>query len=157
MQDIADLLAKHRFFYDLSPEWLQILAHCGQNAFFKAGSFLAKESDPADVFYVMRSGIVAIETYVPGHGSVTLQTLSDSEVIGWSWLFPPHKWVFDVHAFTDTHVIRLDGKCLRKKCEADPAMGYELLKRFSRVMIERLQATRLRLIDMYGNVQQSAF
>jgi hypothetical protein len=44
-----------------------------------------------------------------------------------------------------------DGACLRGKCDADPALGYELISRFAQTMIERLQSTRLRLLDVYGH------
>ena len=48
--------------------------------------------------------------------------------------------------------LAFDGACLRGKCEADPGLGYALMQRFAPVMIERLQATRLRLLDLYGDV-----
>ena len=46
--------------------------------------------------------------------------------------------------------IAFDGACLRGKCEADHDLGYELMRRIAQVIIERLQATRLRLLDVYG-------
>ena len=50
------------------------------------------------------------------------------------------------------HAIAFDGACLRGKCEADPQLGYDLMKLFAAVIVERLQATRLRLLDVYGQV-----
>ena len=49
-----------------------------------------------------------------------------------------------------TRAIALDGKCLRGKCDDDHSLGYELMKRFAHIMEERLQATRLQLLDLYG-------
>ncbi len=43
-----------------------------------------------------------------------------------------------------------DGACLRGKCENDPRSATTLMSRFAQVMIERLQSTRLRLLDVYG-------
>jgi len=73
-------------------------------------------------------------------------------VLGWSWLFPPYRWHFDAHATTVVRATAFDGTCLRGKCDADPALGYELTSRFAQTLIERLQWTRLRLLDVYGNV-----
>ena len=87
-----------------------------------------REGEPADAFYVIREGAVALETDVPGRGAVTLETLHDGDLLGWSWLVPPYRTAFDARALGTTHAIAFDGACLRGKCEADPALGYDLLK-----------------------------
>jgi CRP-like cAMP-binding protein len=111
---------------------------------------LFREGDPADAFYVVRRGRVALELFVPNRGALTVETIEPGEVVGWSWLFPPHRWHFDGRAAEPVRAIAVDGACLRGKCDADPALGYDLIGRFSQVMLERLQATRLRLADLYG-------
>ena len=65
---------------------------------------------------------------------------------------PPYRWHFDAHAAGEVHAVAFDAACLRGKCDADPALGYDLTKRFAQTLIERLQWTRLRLLDVYGNV-----
>ena len=82
---------------------------------------------------------------------VTIETIDDGDVVGWSWLFPPYRWHFDARALDVVRAVAFDGACLRGKCDDDHAFGYELLDRFSPVMLERLQATRLQLLDVYGN------
>ncbi|HVR13489.1 MAG TPA: hypothetical protein VMS41_06900, partial [Gaiellaceae bacterium] len=72
------------------------------------------------------------------------------EVLGWSWLFPPHRWHFDARALTAMRATAFDAACLRGKCDQDPKLGYDLMSRFAQVLIERLQWTRLRLLDIYG-------
>jgi len=71
-------------------------------------------------------------------------------VLGWSWLIPPHEWKYDVTATELVRAIAFDGECLRGKCDSDPVLGYALLTRFSQVLVGRLQATRFRLLDIYG-------
>ena len=106
---------------------------------------LFREGEPADVFYVVRRGRVALELYVPARGPMTVETVEAGEVVGWSWLFPPYRWHFDARAVAPVRAIAVDGACLRGKCEDDPALGYELMQRFSAVLLDRLNATRLRL------------
>jgi CRP-like cAMP-binding protein len=126
------------------------LAGCARTSGFDGGASIFREGDPADVFYIVRRGRVALELFVPSRGSLTIETLEPGEVVGWSWLFPPYRWHFDARAVTAVRAVAVDGACLRGKCDDDPALGYDLMRRFSAVMIERLQATRMRLLDLYG-------
>jgi CRP-like cAMP-binding protein len=92
-----------------------------------------------------------VEIHVPDRGAVTLQTVSSGDILGWSWVFPPYRWNSDARATELTRAIALDGACLRRKCEETPSLGYELMKRFARVLDESLQASRLQLLDVYGH------
>jgi len=129
---------------------LKFIAGCATNVRFKAEEFLYREGDEANNFFVLREGKVAIEAFSPKRGAITIQTLTAGDVLGWSWLFPPYHTHFGARAIEPTRVLCLDGKCLRNKCEEDHDLGYELMKRFSEVMIQRLQATRLQLLNIYG-------
>ena len=137
-------------FAGLDARFAEQLAGCAATAGFAPGQPVFREGTPADVFYVIRRGRIALELFVPGRGSLTIETLEPGEVVGWSWLFPPYVWHFDARAVSAVRAVAVDGACLRGKCDDDPALGYELMRRFSAVMIERLQATRLRLLDLYG-------
>jgi CRP-like cAMP-binding protein len=150
MKTIAETLQEVELFQGLSPEALDLIAGCGSNAAFSLDDLLFRAEEPADTFYVLRHGRVALETFVPGRSSVTIDTIEAGDVIGWSWLFPPYRWHFDARALTDVRVTSFDGTCLRGKCESDPRLGYDLMSRFAQVMIDRLQSTRLRLLDVYG-------
>lgn len=137
-------------FAGLDERFAVQLAGCAATAGFRAGETIFREGTPADVFYVIRRGRVALELFVPSRGALTIETLEQGEVVGWSWLFPPYFWHFDARAVTAVRAVAVDGACLRGKCDDDPALGYELMRRFSAVLIERLQATRVRLLDLYG-------
>lgn len=147
---IRDLLADHRFFAGLPPADLDLIAGCGVNVAFRAGAMVAREGDPADRFFVVREGHGAIEVHAPGRGALVVATAGPGDVIGWSWLFPPHQWRFDVRAVTDVRAVALDGACLRGKADEDPALGYRLMERFARILVSRLESTRLQLADLYG-------
>jgi CRP-like cAMP-binding protein len=150
-KDIEALVAEHSFFKDFAPEYRTFIAGCGKNVHFDAGQLLARSGDPANQFFAIRHGRVSIEIHSAERGPLMLQTVEAGEVVGWSWLFPPYRWTFDVRALDEVRAISFDGECLRGKCERDPAMGYDFMKRFARVFLERLEATRLQLLDLYGN------
>jgi CRP/FNR family cyclic AMP-dependent transcriptional regulator len=138
-------------FEGLASGELSLLAGCAGNVRFTAGTQLFRRGDPADSFYVIRHGSIALETFVPERGPVVIETLEAGEVLGWSWLFPPYRWHLDARALTTVRATGFDGRCIREKCDADPRLGYDLMSRFAQVLIERLQWTRLRLLDVYGD------
>ena len=146
---IRQLLAAEAIFSDLDPADLDLLAGCGVNRRFDAGSLLAREDAPADGFFVVRRGRLAIEVHAPG-GPLVVDSAVPGDVVGWSWLFPPYRWPTDVRAVEPTRVVAIDGRCLRDKCEAEPAFGYRIMRRFARLIIGQLDAMRLRLLDLYG-------
>jgi CRP-like cAMP-binding protein len=82
---------------------------------------------------------------------VTIETINEGEVLGWSWLFPPYKRQYDARAIVLTRAIAFDGKCLRGKCDQDQQLGYELMRRFAQVMVDRLRAARVQMLDIYGH------
>lgn len=148
---LEPILAEHPFFSGLQPDYLKLVTGCASNIRFDAGQQICRSGEEANVFYIIRQGRVAVEVFAPGRGTITVETLGEGEVLGWSWLFPPYRTHFDVRALDLTRAIALDGKCLRTKCENDPALGYELLKRVAGVMVQRLQSARLQLLDVYGS------
>jgi len=150
MQSLEPILMAHPFFRGLAADDLRLLVGCASNVRFEADTIIAREGDSADQFYLIREGKVAVEAFGADRGSVIIQTLGPGELLGWSWLVPPYQWRFDARAVEMTRAISLNGKCLRAKCEENTRLGYELLKRVTGVFTERLAATRLQLMDVYG-------
>jgi CRP/FNR family transcriptional regulator, cyclic AMP receptor protein len=150
-EGIETLLAQHPCLQGLSGEDLCRVAGCSRNVRVGPGEYLFREGQAADHVYFLRHGRVALEVFVPGRDPVVIQTLGAGEMVGWSWFFPPYRWHLDARAVELTRAVAVDAACLREKCESDPRFGYELLKRLSQAIVDRLQATRLQLVDMYGH------
>jgi CRP/FNR family cyclic AMP-dependent transcriptional regulator len=152
MQTIDELLGEIDVFRGLADEHLDLIAGCALMRAYADGERLMTENQRANTFFAIRHGTVALETYVPQRGAVTIETLHGGDILGWSWLFPPYRTMFDARALGVVRTVAFDAACLRGKCEQDPQLGYTLMQRFAAVMVERLQATRLRLLDVYGLV-----
>ena len=153
---LEPLLRDHPLLKGLEPEYLALLAGCAANVRFREGSFMFREGSPAGQCFLIREGKMALEIAAPGRGSIIVQTLGAGDVAGFSWLLEPHRWEFDGRAIEPVRALALDGTCLRGKCADDPRLGFELTQLFARLAIRRLQATRLRLLDVYGNVNAPA-
>jgi CRP/FNR family cyclic AMP-dependent transcriptional regulator len=156
IKDMESIIKDHAFFQGLSPDYIKLIAGCASNARFNAEEKIFRSGEPADWFYIIRQGKVALEHWSPERGPITIQTVGDDDVFGWSWLFPPYKWQMDARAVELTRVFKLDGKCLRTKCDKDHDLGYELMKRFSAIIIERLEASRMQILDVYKTAKDKA-
>lgn len=154
MDTLRPLLAEHPFFAGLAPEYLDLITGCASNVRFNAGEPIFREGTEADRFFLIRYGRAAVEIFVPGKGPVTIQSVHQGDILGWSWLIPPYRWHHDARALELVRALAFDGECLRKKCDSDPRLGYELMRRFAQVIVERLQSTQVQLLDVYGHVGQ---
>jgi CRP/FNR family cyclic AMP-dependent transcriptional regulator len=152
MKTIEQYLPEHPFFEGLDPSIIALLAGCAVNTHFDQGDWLFRQGEPADRFYVIRKGRVALEVHSPGNGAqgVVVDTTDEGDVVGWAWLVTPYRWAFDARAMIPTSAIAFDAVCLRDKCAADPAVGYALMQRVSQSMYERMQGARIRLLDLFG-------
>jgi len=150
MEGLQRIVKEHPFFAGMQNAFCELVCGCAKNVRFEAGQYVFHEGEPADWFYLLRHGRVALQVTAPGRGAVTFQTMAEGEIVGLSWLIPPYRWTYDAKAIELTRAIAMDAKCLRQKCEADHDLGYEMMKRFLPVLIQRLQATRLQILDVYG-------
>jgi len=148
---LATLIAEHALFKGLKPQYLRLLADVAMFKEFAANEIIFREGDPANRFYLILDGEVALESSSRDHAPVILQTIGRDEVLGWSWLFPPYYWHFDARATKPTKAIFFYGTWLRENCERDHDLGYEMMKRMSAVIIDRLQATRKKFAEMQAH------
>ena len=153
MQTLDELIATSPVFEGMSDEYLKLVAGCGRNVHFDADAYLLREGDPADTFFLIRHGTVALEVHGPGRGAIVIETLHPGDAVGWSWLFAPYRWQLDARTIESCSLVALDGACLRGKCEADHELGYQLMSRFAADLVDRLQATRMQLLDVYGSAR----
>ncbi len=150
MEGLERIIREHPFFVGLDERFIELVCGCAKNVRFEAKQYLFHEGEPANEFYLLRQGRVALEIASPGRSALTFQTLREGEVLGVSWLIPPYHWQYDAQALDLTRAIAIDGSCLRGKCEADHDLGYEMMKRVVAIVLQRLHATRLQILDVYG-------
>jgi CRP/FNR family cyclic AMP-dependent transcriptional regulator len=143
---LHERIVSHPFFEGMRPEHLEILATGASETVFKPNEIIFLENDPAARFYLIESGNVVLEAHEPNDGVISIETLTEGEVLGWSWLFPPFVWHFQAKAMEPTTAVVLDGAHLLVTSEANHAFGFELMRRVSQVVIRRLQSTRKQLL-----------
>ena len=126
----------------LSPELFAMMAECAMPVTFDAGRTIFHEGEPANRFYLLLEGAVALQARLANQGVALVTTLRSGDVLGWSWLFPPYTWHFDAVAIEASRATFFYGTWLRQLGEEHPQLGYELMRRMAEVLMRRLQATR---------------
>ena len=149
--DLEPTLAAHPFARDMDLATLRLIVGCCSNAVYKPGEYIFREGEAAQSFYLIRHGLVALEIHVPQGPPITVETLEEGELFGWSWLVPPYRWSNDARAAEHTRLIKIDGTCLRAKMENDTALGYEIYRRFVPIMGKRLATNRMRVGGLIGD------
>jgi CRP/FNR family cyclic AMP-dependent transcriptional regulator len=150
IESLGRIIREQPLFAGLDETFVELAAGCAKNVRFDTDQYLLRTGDPADWLYLIRQGRVALEVVAPGRGAVQFLSLAAGEAVGLSWLVPPHRSAHDARAIEPVRAIAIDARCLRDKCESDHALGYAVLKRFLPVLVERLQATRVQMLDVYG-------
>ncbi len=149
METTENIIAAHPFWRGLRSEFLPLLAQVATIEHHGVGALIFHERHEADRFYLLQRGQVALETFVPGRGTVVFQTLSSGEALGWSWLFPPHCWQFSARSVDATEIIVFEAGRLRTLAEDHPDFGRELVTRMAQVLLTRLQAAKLKLEEFH--------
>jgi CRP/FNR family transcriptional regulator, cyclic AMP receptor protein len=142
----ASALAAHPFLRGMPLGHLDALAATASYAAFPAGHRIIAEGGYASRFWLIQSGHVVLDLSVPGEGPAVIDTVRMGSLLGWSWLFPPYRWAFGAVCVSPVEAFEFDAAVVRARCAAEPAFGYELALRLTRVLAGRLLSTRTRLI-----------
>jgi CRP-like cAMP-binding protein len=144
-------LSDQPFVRDLDEAHLEVLSSAViERTTWKAGDWVLRRGDTADVFHLLIDGTISIEIRSPGSAPRTIQTLHGGELIGWSWLYEPYLWTFDARAVQDSSAFTFDSAALRSAIDSDCEFGLVVMKRVTKAIVNRLKATRLQVLDVYN-------
>ena len=150
MTDMINELMKHRLFRGIEDTALAAIARFAARHEYTASEYIFEADSPASAVYIIVSGQAAIEIHHPVRGAIVLETLAAGQFIGLSWLNLPAVWTFDARAVSNISVIKIDAQKLDALCSADRKNGYIIMKNLAILTRDRLQSTRLQLMDIYS-------
>ena len=153
METVEKIVCTHPFWKGLNPDHFHILEKCASLVRFGVGQPVFQADSDAEYFYLIDQGSVGLEMFVRGKGVITIQTIGPGEALGWSWLFPPYRWHFSARSHAATEAVAFAAPVLRHYAEANHSFGYELSMRVGQVILQRLQATRAKLVDFYAAIK----
>jgi CRP/FNR family cyclic AMP-dependent transcriptional regulator len=152
----ASALARHAFLRGMPADDVARLAGAAVAVSMPAGHRLFDEGAPATKCWLLTAGHVVLDLHMPGRANLIVETLGRGDVLGFSWLSPPHEWQFGAETVEPTEAYELDGTTVMALCGRHPELGYQLALRLLAAAVQRLQATRIRLLDLYGAPSQKA-
>jgi len=147
---VANLLSDQELFRGMGRDPIERLAAHAAPRSLERNEVLFRHGEPAEHFFLVRSGGVVLEVPAISGPTLEVQRLAAGEVLGWSWLIPPYRWNFDARAVEASELLAFDGVAIREACEHDPAFGYAVLKRFSALMSQRLEVARQRMMENWS-------
>lgn len=150
MENLEPILAEHAFLKGLEPQYLKLLAGCASLVNFASNKIIFKEGEEAKQFYLLRSGHVAVEIHTYRRGAIILQTLGEGDVLGWSWFVEPNLWTFDARTIELTRAIVIDAECVLNLCDEYPDFEIKFMRRFAKVLVDKIKTLKLQLVDFYG-------
>jgi len=134
----------------LSPEHRERLMSVAREVSFPADGRIFEAGGTADRFWVIRSGTVSLYQRVIANRRISVATLGPGDLLGWSWLFPPHTWDFGAEAFSPVRAYEFDAAQVRALCDADPTLELSLTRTIGAILAHRLETTRAALIEHYA-------
>lgn len=143
LKDLTPLLQ------DLSDDGLEFLESVATEVEFPSGALIFDEDDPADSFYLVATGRAGLEVTFPAREPMLIETLGPGELLGVSWLFPPHRWSWRARALAPTAVVAFDAAAVRAQCAIDTDLALHVYQMVAAEAVRRLHATRVRLLDLY--------
>lgn len=152
--EMATRIAAHPFTAGMNHEQLALLSDCAMPAHFQKGEIIMSEGETANRFYLIERGKVALLSNALAGEPVAIDMIGKGDLLGWSWIFPPHVWHFTAQALENTDAIFFYGTILRQYCERDHSLGYELFKRMTPVMLKRLQGAREKMLAIHAGDQK---
>jgi CRP/FNR family transcriptional regulator, cyclic AMP receptor protein len=149
IEPMATRVALHPFLAGMNRMQVTLLTDCAMSVQFKKDRVIFREGELANRFYLIETGKVILESSGGLGDPVIIDTIGGGDLLGWSWMFPPHTWHFTARAVEPTTAIFFYGTILREHCEKDHSLGYELLKRMTVVMNRRMQAARNKMLAIH--------
>ena len=136
------LIATHPLWHDMQPKHLLALEHCAHLIAYERGDWIGRVGESAEFFYLITGGCAELSLPINEADSVPIMRLNKQAMIGWSWLYVPFEWQYDVQAVTTLDAIAFNVECVRAMLEADHELGFQLMKRFGTVIQERQRQIR---------------
>ncbi|MFD7817416.1 Crp/Fnr family transcriptional regulator [Streptomyces sp. NPDC059785] len=139
-----------RLLHALSADHRERLLGVSREVAFPEDGRIFEAGGTADRFWVIHSGTVSLDQEVVPGRRISVATLGPNDLLGWSWLFPPHRWDFGAEAFSPVRAYEFDAGEVRALCAEDPGLELSLTRTIAAILAHRLETTRAALIEHYA-------
>jgi CRP/FNR family transcriptional regulator, cyclic AMP receptor protein len=147
---LPEQLRQFQFLQDIEDEHLRHLAAIARLVEFPANKVLYREGQVVSNVYLILSGSVSIEICAAGIGCRRIMTVSAGDLLGISPAVGQSRSTGTVRTLAATRAIELNASQVLTLCEHNPRFGYEFMRQVAVAISQRLGATRLQPLDVFG-------
>jgi CRP-like cAMP-binding protein len=164
-----NLLSAFTFFSGVAPATLDLIARKGEVLTFEAGAVVFHLNDPAEHFYGLLEGEIALSlvsndkvlktkikyedavqtSMVEEEKWIVLDTVDPGQIFGWSSLAGSARRTVTAQCTEPCRVIALAAVDLKAMFEKDYALGYTIMKKLSDIIAKRLKHRTEKLIETW--------
>lgn len=148
--DVVGAIDRTWFGAAFAPETQARLAALARIVEAPPGTRLLREGEDTEDVSIVLAGRVALRMHVPERGVVTILTVEEGDLLGWSALVPPHTATSEATAVEHVRLLSFNGAELRAALRADHALAASVYPRVLQAVARRLSATRLQLLDLFA-------
>jgi CRP/FNR family cyclic AMP-dependent transcriptional regulator len=149
--NLGDLRATSNLIAKLDDDEFEFFESLATEIILAPDKVLFRENGEAKRFFIVARGIISLEVERAAKPSTTVQTVSDGALLGLSWRLEPHRWMWTARAMTETRLAVFDAAFMRAECARDSALDRLMWEAVAREASERLQHTRIQMLDLYGS------
>jgi signal-transduction protein with cAMP-binding, CBS, and nucleotidyltransferase domain len=137
------------FFNVLGEADLQMIGGFTEKRVLQKGGIIYRHGDPACKFYVVTRGMVSLRELRPGDTvGIAFETRMPGEVFGVASLMPSKQYTLTAVCQEDTELLEVDVGRLEELIQANPLIGYVLMKEVARIYFERYKLCKRQLYEM---------
>jgi CRP/FNR family cyclic AMP-dependent transcriptional regulator len=138
-------LESHEVFQLLRPEQVSILSSASEEVAFKAGETIFRRGEPADDFFVVLEGQVALRMLRPAGVSLLIDEVTGGAIFGSCLCFQIDTYTLTAQCTEDSRILKIKASTLKRLMDDDLVMGYAIQTMISRVYFKRYVDTMHKL------------
>ena len=149
-------LESHEIFQLLRPEQVNALSAAAEEIFLNAGDVVFQRGEPADDFYVVLKGQVALRLPQPDGVSVLIDEVTEGTIFGSCVCFQIDSYTLSATCSADSRILKIKAATLKKLMDDDPIMGYAIQTHISRAYFKRYVDTMRKLQSIVQSIPLEA-
>ena len=138
-------LESHEIFQLLRPEQMNILSAAAEEVSIQAGDTVFLRGEPADDFFVVLEGQVALRMLRPDGVSVLIDEVTAGVIFGSCVCFEIDVYTLTAQCTEKSRILKIKAATLKKLMDDDLVMGYTIQTMISRVYFKRYLDTMRKL------------
>jgi CRP/FNR family cyclic AMP-dependent transcriptional regulator len=149
--EVVEILYRLRFLEGFEIAGVQQIASIARLEEYPADTLLFREGEKFTRIFLVVEGSVALEMHIPDKGTRRIQAVGPGDLVGWSPVLGSSPMTASARTLAPTRVVAVGASQMMVLCYHDPRFGFAFMRQTAKALADRLNATRLHLLEVYGH------